>query len=252
MALRGSTAIIDEICNDDIGRAESSEISTRQSNGTWLRQRFGIDVRMRRGAWAGDLAFVGTPNTSINLDVYSEGNLQTLNQTVQNNNEWYNARPNLQGQNPGQGLGFDVSVDAGLMALASANDDVPVRLYRLGLSQWLPDGTLIADAGNVGPLHSVAVRNERVAVGVPAYAGASTDEGAVFVYGLESNVWTQQQKLRAPVVEPSAGFGDELLMLADGTLLVAAKGEDGSSPTRVWSMCFRHPNNYCSKMVSKI
>jgi hypothetical protein len=227
LALRGSAAIIGSICNDESGRALEGEIATRRSNGTWLRQRFGISLRMRRGAWAGDLALIGTPKDDNHPSPYDWGSLQTFHKTEQNNYDWYNARPNLEGQYFGQGFGFDVSAEQGLMAVSSADNNVPVRLYRLSPSQWLPDGTLIADAGNVGSLHSVAVRNNRVAVGVPDYAGDTSEEGAVFVYGQVNGVWTQQQKLRAPVIENSARFSDEMLMLADGTLLVAAKFEDG-------------------------
>ena len=105
---------------------------------------------------------------------------------------------------------------------------MPVKLYRRGVAQWLPEANLIADAGNVGPTTSVAVHGNRVAVGVPGYAGNSSNEGAVYLYSNPNNLWTQQQQLRSPNIETSGFFGSEIAMHPDGSVFVAAKEEDGN------------------------
>ncbi|MDZ4814590.1 MAG: hypothetical protein SGI99_18540 [Pseudomonadota bacterium] len=225
LAFNGTSALIGEICNDGDGRADEGDVSTRQANTSWQRQRFGVAIRMSRGAWDADLAIVGTPSSIGAPDIYSEGELSTYRRDV-GDGEWYPGRPDVMGQMPDQGFGLDVSDDNGLLAVTSVANNVPVKLYRRGFAQWLPEANLIADAGNVGPTTSVAVRGNRVAVGVPGYAGNSSNEGAVYLYSNPNNLWTQQQQLRSPNIETSCFFGSEIAMHPDGSVFVAAKEED--------------------------
>lgn len=128
-----------------------------------------------------------------------------------------------------------VAIDGDTVVVGAPYDEVggnvnhgSVYVFTRAGGVWTQQQQLVAADGAAGDLfgYAVAISGDTALVGaVHANAGFSiTDAGAVYVYVRSSGVWTQQQKLTAPISGSYLYFGCSVGLSGD-TALVGMTGD---------------------------
>lgn len=103
---------------------------------------------------------------------------------------------------PGDCFGYSVSMKGNYLIVGKHNVHTAGSAYVFfnDGNNWIPQGKLIPSDGAVGDRFgsSVAIYNDCVVVGAPgADINANVEQGAVYIYLRNGNIWTQQTKLTA-------------------------------------------------------
>lgn len=221
----GTRAMIGGLCplpaggpNNDAGVV----IVTRQTDAQWSYGLAVAAARMSSGGWDQGLAVIGSHNTRGPRDSVEAGFVRSF---AYDGSSWQFVGSSDNGSNSPtpQGYGLDVSIDQGLLAVASYRTATPVILRRRAGNSFLPEGSLMpAGLGSSDPLQAVAVRGERIAVGAPLHSVSINQQGAVFLFERQLGSWVQSQRLLAGAPGTQSYFGSRMRFAADGGLLVAA------------------------------
>ena len=221
----GVRAMIGGLCPLPAGGPDNDAgvvIVTRQTDGSWT---FGLAVaaaRMSAGGWDQGLAVIGSHNTRGGIDGVEAGFVRSF---AFDGAAWQFVGSSDNGSNTPtpQGYGLDVSIDQGLLAVASYRAATPVIVRRRSGNFFLPEASLLPSGlGASDPLQAVAVRGEQIAVGAPLHTVSLSQQGAVFLYERRLGSWIQTQRLLASEPGTQSYFSSRMRFASDGGLIVAA------------------------------
>jgi len=131
-------------------------------------------------------------------------------------------------------LGFKVAIDGDIVVAGSVNDKVGANVeqgsavvFARSGTGWVEQARLTASDGRERDHFgiSVGVSGETIVVGSQRDDGASTKEGAVYVFVRNGSAWTQQAILTASNGQESDVFGYAVAIQGD-TLVVGAPSAD--------------------------
>ena len=129
----------------------------------------------------------------------------------------------LTGTEIDQGFGFGTSLSGDLLAVASISVAAPVLLYRHGANGWLPEASVLPDDATPDTYcWHVSVTGPRLAIGCNG-AGIT---GVVYVFEKIGGLWTQTQKIVLDDALAGDGFGYNLGLHTDGSLIIGAPWRD--------------------------
>lgn len=221
----GTRAMIGGLCPPPAGGPNNDAgvvIVTRQTDAQWSYGLAVAAARMSSGGWDEGLAVIGSHNTRGPRDGVEAGFVRSF---AFDGSAWQFVGSSDNGSNTPtpQGYGLDVSIDQGLLAVASYRPATPVIVRRRSGNFFLPEASLLpAGLGASDPLQAVAVRGEQIAVGAPLHTVTVNQEGAVFVYERRLGSWIQTQRLLASVPGTQSYFSSRMRFAADGGLIVSA------------------------------
>lgn len=221
----GTHAMIGGVCPPAPGGPDSDVgvvIMTRQPDGDWTSGLAVAASRMSSGGWDDGLAVIGSHNTRGGTDGVEAGHVRTFSY---DGSDWQFVGSSDNGSNTPtpQGYGLDLSIDRGLLAVASYRPATPVLVRRRAGNAFLPETSLTPDGlGPSDPLQAVAVLGDRIAVGAPLHTVSVNQQGAVFLFERRLGSWEATQRLVADLAQTQSYFGSRMRFAADGGLLVAA------------------------------
>jgi hypothetical protein len=221
----GTRAMIGGICPPPAGGATADlgvVIVTRQLDGSWTYGLASAAARMSAGGWDQGLAVIGSYSSQGGPNNVDAGFVRSF---AFNGTDWQfvGASDNGSTTPAPQGYGLDLSIDAGLLAVASYRPGVPVIVRRRNGESFLPETSLIPSGlGTSDPLQAVAVLGDRIAIGAQLHTVSVNQQGAVFLFERRLGTWEQTQRLVAALPQTQSYFGNRMRFAADGGLLVAS------------------------------
>ncbi len=234
IAFDGTRAMIGGWCPPTIVGGPNNDVGvtlvTRQSNGTWS---YGLDTyssRMFAGGWDNGLAIIGNPITRGPL--FGDVEAGFVRSSLFDGSNWVGNGASDNGTNvpTPQGYGYSLSVDQGLLAIASARVNTPVIVRRRSGNNFLPEASLVPTGLTpTDGTQTVAVRGERIAIAASSHTVSVTQQGAVFIFEKRAGSWLQTQRLIASKPQTQSYYGNTMQLAANGALFVSAPEADEQS-----------------------
>jgi FG-GAP repeat len=232
IAFNGSRALISGVCSvtpPAIGLDLGTAVYARNADGTWTASTIVDAARMGGGAWDGDIAVVGTPVSSGADDNFRTGSVCSHQQDPSTLIWSLNGACIAGPANPIGGFGWNISINSGLMAVASHANSTPVSIYRRNGASFLPEATLLpAGLGANDAVRAVQVADGRLAMGVSVFTSSLANQGAVMTAERVNGIWTERQRVLSPNPQNGGGFGYAMAMPNGEALIVGAPFESSA------------------------
>jgi hypothetical protein len=242
VAIRGDTAILGAMDNDEKGLGSGAAYVFHWDGNTWVQQQkltasdaavgvgFGKSVAMKDdtiiiGAPHDDDIVTGSGSAYIfKWDGSNWAQYQKLNSSIPGINDWFGWSVAISGTNAIVGATGDD--DKGM-------DSGTASVFLWNGSSWVHQQTLTASDGAGGDMfgNSVAIDDDWVLVGAVNDSDRGTSSGSAYIYKWNGTIWIQQQKFTADESMVLGYIGETNSVGINNTMaVVGACGDDDKGP----------------------
>ncbi len=194
-------------------------------NNTELRDRFGFSV-----AISGDFVIVGAPN---NRDRGAAYIFEREENTWKQKRNAIRKRMIASDAQRGDAFGYSVSISGETAIVGARNgqigDDSFGKAYIIQRQKpfWVERAKLIASDKVKGDQfgEAVSVSGDVAIIGAPSHTAGGRNSGAVYIFGVDENAWTQQTKLFDTKTATEDQFGSAVA-ISRNTAIVGARQDD--------------------------